>query len=180
MNSTANTANQPPREEFVRLLMRYERVIRAFLRPLLPSQNDVDEVMQEFSVVAWRKFESLDHTDNFCKWGCGIARIEVLRYKRTKARDRLVLGAEVEQLLVEEGIEELELRRSQLSALEVCVEKLPSQKKQIVLDSYAGERSIKEIAEETGKKPDAFYQILSRLRRQLLKCVERKLSEANG
>ena len=45
-------AGELDREMFVRLLMRHDRVIRAFLRGLLPTATDVDEVMQEVSVIA--------------------------------------------------------------------------------------------------------------------------------
>lgn len=166
------------REEFVRLLTRHDRVIRAFLRSLLPNFADVDEVMQEVSVATWRKFSSLDDSSNFCKWACGIARIQVLRYRRTKARDRIVLGEEIEQLIADEGVEELVERQEQLTALEGCVEQLPEERKRLVLEAYSGKRSMKTIADAAGKSPESIYQVLSRLRRQLLKCIEHSLAEA--
>ncbi len=106
-------AKQPDREQFVRLLMRHDRVVRAYLRSLLPTATDVDEVMQEISVVAWRKFGELDDPDNFRRWICVIARYEVLMHRRKKARDRIVLGREIEELLADEGLEELSLRERQ-------------------------------------------------------------------
>ena len=108
-------------DTFTRLLMRHDRSVRAYLRSLLPTANDVDEVMQEVGVTAWRKFEQLDDPQNFPKWLCVIARYEVLIYRRKKARDRLVLGDEVERLIAEEGLQELALREQQLSALNQCL-----------------------------------------------------------
>ena len=92
--------------------------------------------MQEVSVVGWRKFDELDHPDNFRAWACGIARYEVLMYRRKVARDRFVLSDELDQLVAEEGIEELGLRQQQLEALEGCLEKLPEERFLRVHRSY--------------------------------------------
>jgi RNA polymerase sigma-70 factor (ECF subfamily) len=156
--------------------MRHDRAIRAFLRGLLPTSADVDEVMQEVSVVAWRKFDQLDDPENFQRWVCVIARYEVLMYRRKKARDRFVLGDDIEELMVNEGMEELSLRGRQLDALEDCLNKLPTERRRLVLNAYATEEPLKTIAERIGKSPEALYKLLSRLRRRLLACVERTLA----
>lgn len=166
-------------ETFVRCLLRDERTIRAFLRSMLPSACDVDEVMQEVSVVAWRKFGDLDDTDNFCKWVCAIARFEVLMYRRKKARDRFVLDESVERLIAEEGLEELELREKQLSALNNCLKKLPSNKRNLIVLVYSSRRSMISIAEELGKTPESIYKAMSRLRKLLLDCISQQLPEVS-
>ena len=169
---------EPDRERFVRLLMRHDRVIRAYLRSFLQSATDVDEVMQEISVIAWRKFGELEDPDNFRRWICVIARYEVLMHRRKKARDRIVLGREIEELLADEGLEELSLREQQLEALEGCLDKLSRKRKQLVLHIYASEHPMRTIAEKIGKTPEALYKLLSRTRRELRQCVERTLGEA--
>ena len=133
MDLNKSGVDEPDRELFVRLIMRHDRPIRAFLRGSLPTAADVDEVMQEVSVIAWRKFGQLDDPNGFRRWVCVIARYEVLMHRRKKARDRLVLGQEIEQLIAEEGLEELELREQQLKALEGCLDKLPKERSQLVL-----------------------------------------------
>ncbi len=161
----------------MRLLVRHDRPIRAWLRASLPTMNDVDEVMQEVSVVAWRKFDQLDDPENFRRWVCVIARYEVLMYRRKKARDRIVLGKEVEQLIAQEGEEELDLRERQLSALEYCVEKLPEPKRQLVRQVYSGNQSINTLAQQLGKSSAAIYKTISRVRLSLQDCVQRSLTE---
>ena len=54
MNLNKSGVDEPDRELFVRLIMRHDRAIRAFLRGLLPTAADVDEVMQEVSVRVTR------------------------------------------------------------------------------------------------------------------------------
>ncbi len=180
MNSQKTREKEPDRELFVRLLMRHDRAIRAYLRGLLPTATDVDEVMQEVSVVVWRKFDQLDDPENFPRWACVIARYEVLMHRRKKARDRLVLGEEIEQLIAEEGLDELSLRQHQLEALERCLDRLRPERKQLVLRIYAAEALMKTIAKQLGKSPEAIYKMISRLRRQLLDCVQRTLAGAES
>ncbi len=138
--------------------------------------NDVDEVMQEVSVVAWRKFDQLDDPDNFRRWVCVIARYEVLMYRRKKARDRFVLGAEVEDLIAKEGEAEFELRDQQLEALQQCVHKLPDAKRQLVMKVYSTNQPMHSIAKQLGKSDAAVYKLVSRVRKNLLECVQRSLS----
>jgi RNA polymerase sigma-70 factor (ECF subfamily) len=173
---TNDHSGSPDRELFVRLIMRHDRAIRAFLRGLLRTSADVDEVMQEVSVAAWRKFDQLDDPENFQRWACVIARYEVLMYRRKKARDRFVLGEDIEELMAEEGLKELPLRGQQLDALENCLNKLPTERKHLVLKAYAAEEPLKTLAEQIGKSPEALYKLLSRIRRELLVCVERTLA----
>ena len=77
-------------QDFVRLLALHERAIRGFVRGLLPSSSDVDDVMQEVLVVAWKKFGDLNNRDDFPKWVCAIAKYQVLSFRRRMARDKLV------------------------------------------------------------------------------------------
>lgn len=162
-------------EDFVQLLSRHEPVIRAFLRALLPSAGDVDAVMPEVALVAWRKFSELDQKEAFPRWACVIARYEVLRYRRDKARDRFVLDEAVLAKLADEAPDEFARRERQMAALEDCLERLPMLRRSLVLGCYAPGASIKDIAARTGQSEDGLYQLLRRIRLELHRCVENAL-----
>lgn len=86
--------SSPPREPhevFLQLLARHEPVVRAYLRSLVSRPADVDELMPDVALVAWRTFSELREPEGFPRWACLIARYEALRFRRDKARDRLVL-----------------------------------------------------------------------------------------
>ncbi len=51
-------------EDFVRLLVEHEPRVRSFLRGLLPTWHDVEEVTQEASLVAWGQQESSQADSN--------------------------------------------------------------------------------------------------------------------
>ncbi len=69
-------------EEFVLLMTRHQRKIWRFINALLPAPNAADDVLQETSLVLWRKWEQFDTDREFLPWACGIARLQVLRFVR--------------------------------------------------------------------------------------------------
>ncbi|QDU26885.1 RNA polymerase sigma factor [Anatilimnocola aggregata] len=170
------TPADDPNEDFLRLFMRHESQIRAYVRACLPRAAEVDEVMQEVGLVAWRKFASLADASQFPRWVCLIARFEILKFRRKYARDRLVLDDATIELLAEEGAEEMPLRELQLKALDECVAKLPAERRQLVLNAYSPDTTIKELAATLGRTENSLYQLLARIRQELLRCVERTLA----
>lgn len=174
MNSdSTSTSSTDPHEEFLRLWTHHEPELRAFVRSCCPRAQEVDEVMQEVSVVAWRKFSSLDESKAFGPWACMIARYELLMARRRHARDRLVLAEDVVNLLAEEGAEEMSLRHRQLAALDDCIGKLPRERRELALAAYSRDTSIRDLAEQMGRTEGALYQLLARIRKQLFDCMNR-------
>ncbi|MFN3190591.1 MAG: sigma-70 family RNA polymerase sigma factor [Aureliella sp.] len=156
---------------FVKLLVANEPNTRAFLRGLLPTWNDVDEVVQEASLVAWRKFDSFVEGTSFGGWFLTIARYEALRYRRNLARSPLVFTDEVWALLeVEAEANELD-RESHLSYLEGCLQKLGNSQRELILKAHAPGVVIRELADQAGRSEQALYKALQRWRRALLECV---------
>jgi RNA polymerase sigma-70 factor (ECF subfamily) len=168
---------QPIDEQYVTLLARYEPMVRGYLRALLPAAADVDAVMPEVALVAWRKFAELEDHEAFGRWACVIARYEVLRYRRDKARDRFVLDEELLARIADEGLPDISRRDRQMAALERCLKKLPTTRRQLVLGCYTPGASIREIAARSGQTEDGLYQLLRRIRLKLQDCVETTLSK---
>ena len=169
-----------PHETFIRLWTRHEPELRAFVRSCCPKAQEVDDVMQEVSVAALRKFSTLDDHDAFGPWACLIARYELLTARRRFARDRLVLSEDVVQLLAQEGADELPLRQRQLQTLDQCIQKLPRERRELALAAYAGETTIRELASQLKRTEGSMYQLLSRIRKELHRCMERSLSGAES
>jgi len=160
-------------ESFVRALARHERVIRAYVRGAgISRPEDVDEIVQEVSLIAWQKFDQLNDVDEFPRWACVIARYRVLEFRRNRFRDRLVLNEKVFDLLLKEALDETEEHDARLRHLEHCLEELPPASRRLVCAAYEPGASIDELARSAGKKANALYQQLWRLRQLLRKCVE--------
>ena len=169
-------APRDPNEDFLRLFTHHEPGLRAYVRACLPRAVDVDEVMQEVSLVAWRKFSALEDKSQFAPWACMIARYEMLMFRRRHARDRLVLDEDIIATLADEGVEEMAVREAQLDALDSCMAKMPAERRQLVLAAYAPEGSIRHLATQMGRTEGSLYQLLARIRQDLLRCVGRTLA----
>ena len=164
-------------EAFVECFARHEADLRTFVRSLLPTWHDADEVVQQVALVAWRKFDQFDQATSFIKWSCVIARFEALAYRRKMARDRLVFRDDLMARLADEAAEEVDDRRAENVALEMCLKKLPADLREFVTLAYTPGTSTKELAERAGVKPGSFYMRLNRVRKTLLNCVERTMTE---
>lgn len=165
-------------EVFVARFAHYEPDLRRFLRSLLPTAVDTDEVLQQTAIVIWRKFDQYDPETSFMKWACVIARFEALAYRRKMARDRLVFREEVMELMADEGARELETRNAEHEALESCLTALPEKQRKFVTLAYTPGVKVKELAKEAGSTAAAFYMRLKRIRHQLMKCIESKLEDS--
>jgi RNA polymerase sigma-70 factor (ECF subfamily) len=161
---------------FFRLWTRNEPQLRAYVRVCCPKPEEVDEIMQECAIVAWQKFETQGDEEKFERWVCAIARYQVLQARRRHARNRLVLSEEVLELLADESAEELSLRSRQMEALEGCMAKLPRERRDLALVAYAKRAAVQTLALQLKRSEGAIYQLLARIRQDLLGCMEKALA----
>jgi RNA polymerase sigma-70 factor (ECF subfamily) len=172
-------ADVPPDayESFVQLFARHEPGLRSFIRPLVSTWEDCDEVLQQTCLVLWRKFGEFEPGSDFAAWASTVARFEVLKHRRKLARDRLVFSEELLALLADEGAAEFARRERERRALDECVGRLQPLHRELIQRCYAGGTSIKEVAESLGRSATSLYKSLHRIRLSLLACVERALAE---
>ena len=165
-------------ELFVQLFARNERHIRAFVRSMGLDWTSVDDVVQTVSLVMWRKWDQFDPDTDFMKWARVIARFEVLKFRRTMARDRHVFRDDLMDLLAYAS----EKREAQVSSdryvecLHACIDNLPEKSRELIRAAYEGDKSIREVAADVGKSATALYKALDRIRKQLQGCIEARLA----
>lgn len=165
-------------ERFVRLLMEHEPQVRSFLRGLLPAWNDVDEVIQEASLIAWRKFADFQEGTAFGGWFLTIARFEALKHRRRIARTPLVFADDVWELLADEAVDD-ETQQTHRRHLEACLGKLQPDKRAVLLRAHSPGIAMREVAVQSGKSEQAFYKAIQRLRTALLDCVSKTIAMEN-
>ena len=163
-------------EYFLSLYFKNEADVRAFVRNGIQDYHDVAEIMQASTIVAWNKFKDLDDPEkNFGKWFCVIARYEIMRFRRDKARDRLILDEVLLEKILDEGISEYDQRKETMEHLKACIEKLKPSSRQLLEIAYDSETAIKDFAKRMNKKADTVYQSLRRLRLLVAECMEEKI-----
>lgn len=162
---------------FLRAFTTHDPAIRAYVRRLVPARSDADDVMQDVSLVLWKKFDSFREGGDFRAWAFGVARFEVLGWLRDKGRDRLVLDEEVVTKLAEETADDEPRLERQREALGACMEKVGPDQRELLMQAYQMESRIQEVALGSGRTVPGFYQWLHRMRRTLLDCIRRALTQ---
>ncbi|MEK0445689.1 MAG: hypothetical protein RLZZ399_1010 [Verrucomicrobiota bacterium] len=162
-------------EQFVRLLSSHEGRLKAFLRSFLPRWEDVEEAVQETSLVAWKKFSQFDPSTDFGAWLLTIGRFEALKLRRAVFGERLVFREEVWEAVLDEGLAEAERLEGERRALEGCLQKLSVEQREWLAAAYQPGAKVHEVAQHSGRSPVAFYKVLQRLRGLLLECIQRQI-----
>jgi len=164
-------------ESFVALFARHEPGLRSFIRPLVPSWDQVQEIIQQTCLVLWRKYGEFEAGTDFLSWACTIARFEVLKYRRSRARDPHVFSEELLVMLADEGAAEASRRERERRALDKCIERLQPRQRELIRRCYGGGATIKAVAASLGRSATSIYKFLDRIRLVLLDCIERVLAE---
>lgn len=165
---------------FVRLFVSHERRIRVYLFNLLGDRHAVDEVMQNVSTVLWEKFDQLDVDSNFLRWAYKIAKYEVLMYRRSMARDRLVLSPVTIELLTEDHeLEDEEVRDTQRRLLDRCLGELADEDRELLIKAYQSDTTITALAAQLNRSSNSLYKAINRLRQHLTRCMRKRCQALN-
>jgi RNA polymerase sigma-70 factor (ECF subfamily) len=162
-------------QSFLRLFMACEPAIRAFVRSLVPTRADSNDVMQEIAIVLWQKFAEYETTEDFRRWSFRVAKWKVLSWQRDRMRDRHVFGAETLELLAHEAETHTEKLEAQREALRDCLGRLPASQRALVDKAYAPHTRIDALAAHTGVTAMSLYKKLHRIRTLLIDCTRNAL-----
>ncbi|MBI1246666.1 sigma-70 family RNA polymerase sigma factor [bacterium] len=160
----------------MRLLIEEESALKVYVRRLVPSWHDVEEVVQQTSLVAWKKFDELDSHDRFGGWLMTIARFEALKYRRSLARSPLVFSDNLAEQLADATGTLTASDANRREALEECLRKLDAAKRELILKVHQPGVTIRQYARQQSRPEQAIYKTIQRLRQKLLDCVQQTLA----
>ncbi len=166
------------RVEFAELLRRDQSRLFGYIHSLVRDLNDADDLFQQTTLILWKKFREFDRQRSFFSWACGVARLEIANFLRSRSRQRLYFSDDLSLLLVETQAElsdgELEDRRD---ALARCVEKLRPQDRDLLTECYEHDEGIHSAADRRQRSTQSVYNSLRRIRRVLFECIARTLAQ---
>ncbi len=134
-----------------------------------------DEVLQETSLVLFRRFDESDEQRPFVAWALGVARSQVLSLHRDAARSRVAFDTELLVRFTETWGELAPGASDRSLFLQDCIQRLAARARQMVRLRYYDELTAEEIARQIGGTGAAVRVALQRIRQQLRECVERQL-----
>jgi len=164
--------------EFLKLFVRHEQEIYAYILTLVPHVHDADDLFQEGMTVMWQKFDQFQPGTNFAAWGVQIMRYKILDYRRNLARSKQVL---IEDSLFEFLLDYVSTAQDDLAvrieALRKCQTLLNDRSKRIIKMRFERNITVEKIAEYLNLSRRHVYHILGQINSALLRCMRRTLLE---
>lgn len=164
-------------EPFLPLFLAAQSDLRAFIGATVRDRALREDVFQEVAMVLWRTFDRFDASRSFGAWARGVAARKIMEDCRVRARLPDYCTLETLEMLSES----FEVQETQSGwpereqALAYCLELLPERSAKVMAARYGRGERAEAIAEGAGLTLVAVYQALSRVRKQLRECVQRRL-----
>jgi RNA polymerase sigma-70 factor, ECF subfamily len=164
------------RDELIRNFQRDRRRLIAYIRSLVGDPDLTEDIFQEVTVVVLNKAEEFDPRYDLQAWCRGIAR-NIIKRERSRSRRLPVFKDDKVVELVDKAFEESahkELVDSQRNALRQCMQSLTPANKELLDQRYNAGLSLRQLAEKLLRTELAVQVALSRLRKALTDCVQRR------
>lgn len=175
-SADAASSSADATEQFLKLFLENERHLYAFIVCILPSLADADDVLQETSLILWKKINEFQPGTDFLAWACRIAQYRVLQFYEKQGRSRLHFDEQALEAIAAETIDRGPVLEARHQALARCLETLKQRDLDLLQRRYTDDSTPQQIATQVGRSIDAVYKALSRIHDSLMQCIQRKLA----
>jgi len=166
--------------QFMELYSAHEVRLRGYVQSLVPYWSDADDIVQKCSLILWKRFSQFEPGTNFFAWACQIVRFEVLKYRKTAARDKMVFGDAFIDAVAKHTVKNCDDLQTRIKFLQECVGKLSPDHRELLRLRYDEERSVGSVAKTLDRPIDGVYKALSRIRMALYNCVSRQIQRGQA
>ena len=166
-----------PTSEFLRLLGRHERRLKACVLALVPHWADADDVMQETRVRLWEQFGQYDRSKDFGAWACTIAYYQVLTLREKLSRRPVPSSPAFMEAVTDQFSTSGGRTDDRVRVLVNCLQKLDEAKRRLLRLYYSSRMTMRDVAAEVGRSLDAVKHSIIRSRLTLAECIEKTLKE---
>jgi len=165
---------EAPDKAFVYQLTDCQNCLFGYLVTLLGSVHDAHDVLQETNLVLWRKMDAFTPGSDFDAWARKCAYFQALAFLRDRKRDRHLFDDDLLAQFAGEATDAVHETSDRILSLRDCLMRLPDRHRQLISLRYGQNKSVRELAEVTGKKESATKMMLMRIRQMLHSCIESK------
>lgn len=164
-------------EAFYRIVQAYGLVLRSFVGAHIYRSDEVDDLVQETFIAAYRNLGTFRADEDLGAWLRGIARNVLRHHFRASQRRRTAMEGFRQQVAehVSAHIEQAAAREesADIEALLHCIAQLPERLRQVV---HAGLDGVKPtaLAEQMATSVGAVYNLHYRANQLLRDCVQKE------
>ncbi len=162
---------------FHRLFMENQRRLFGYILTLLPDIAHAEEVFQNACVIILSKADQFASDEDFVRWGCQVAKLEVYNYRRRRQTERVRFSDAVLESLAKRQLSSGGRLEAREQALRSCLERLRVEDRRLISARYAGKTTSRALAQELGMLENTVYKALGRIRRTLRMCVDKRLAQ---
>ena len=154
-----------------------QSVVSAYLTANVVDLHHAEDLIQETAKAVAEKYDTYDESRSFTPWVLSIARNQLLKYYRTRSRDRLVLS---ETALASYGeafehiADESEDRRL---ALRKCLDSVKGKSRRVLEMRYENGMKTQEIGEHLEIAASTVSVMLYRVRTSLEDCIRKQIAK---
>jgi RNA polymerase sigma-70 factor (ECF subfamily) len=163
-------------EEFIRLLGQHRSQMLGYLFCMVRNLPDAEDLFQQTSLTLWDKFDEFTPGSNFASWATTVARNKALTFLRSRRRESARFSDQVLEELADHEVWSATQHEHHLAALSECQQKLSEVDRTLLKQCYGDSLKICDVAGQVGRPVASVYSSLSRIRRNLYQCIQRKVS----
>lgn len=156
--------------------------LRAYATSLLGGdRSSVEDTLQETALHIWQNKHELPEIRNFQGWVFRITYFKALSCYRDRKCDRMIaFEPDVMERIADAAADVLaDGGNDHVEVLADCLKHLNTADRDLLAWRYEHGHSLTILAEKLGKTADSIHQRISRLRRSLRLCMEKKISPAS-
>jgi RNA polymerase sigma factor (sigma-70 family) len=161
-----------------RILQAQTTMLRGYLRHLVASADDAEDLAQEVCLEVLKNPQMLMRGDDCGAYLRGVARHLASRHHRRIQRDALL--EEFIELAWHKPIAPEATSAGEQLALSACLEQMPEKTRNMVLWRYDDGLTSSEIATRMSTSSEAIRMALARARQALSKCIKQRLAALGG
>ncbi len=162
-------------QDYVNLITKHQNALRRFIVSLAPGSPEVDDILQETNIILWEKRAQFEPGSNFLAWAMTIAKYQVLRFRSTAGRSRILYFSDEFIIDLADRLTPKTTGSALMAALDHCMDKLDAEQRQLLTIRYTSGTSLKEHAAERGTTAEVLRVTLHRIRKMLKQCIEMTL-----
>lgn len=167
------------RRTVMKLALEHRAQLWGFLVGLTKNPAKAEDLFQNTYLILCEKWEQYRPGTNFLAWARQIARYEFLASVDPDRRPFVTAEMEVLESAMRAAESEGGAPSIRCEALRLCLDQLPQARGRRVLElRYGAGLAGEKVAEELGLSLNALYTLLSRVRRLLQECIERRVRAA--
>lgn len=152
-----------------------QSAISAYITANVIDMHHVEDLVQEVAQVCAEKFSTFDRDRSFVSWALGIARHRLLKYYRTRSRDRLVLSEPALERLEAALVRVEHEAEDRRDAVRRCLQRIEGRRRQVLELRYGVGVKVADIAAQLDMSPSGVSVMLHKVRAALFSCIRREL-----